>query len=127
MNPTSADLVSMQQRLARARGDLKQIRGSIETGTLADNEGDLQDEIIAYCRSKGWWVSYSRMDMKTTRPKGDPDLVIAADGGRAFWIETKSRGGKLTPEQLGVKLLMERNHQRYFVVRSMTEFLEIIQ
>ncbi len=59
--------------------------------------------------------------------KGVPDFVIFADAGRVFAIEAKTKRGKLTMEQLGWKMLLGRNGHRYAVVRSFSEFQDVVE
>ena len=91
------------------------------------DESDLQDRIVDYCRSKMWFVVFSGMHRRTSTPVGTPDFVIYADDGRVFTIETKSKTGKQTPEQLGVQLMLEKLGHKYHLVRSFDQFLEIVK
>lgn len=90
-------------------------------------ESKLQDQIENYCRNKFWPFVRCRMDKATvfTFP-GVPDFVIAADAGRVFWIETKSKSGKQTNEQRGFQMLLERNGHAYSLIRNYQGFLELI-
>ncbi len=119
MRLTEADLIAIEARLAKNRGG----RPQTSEFQAADDEGNLQEDIIAYCRSRGWWVDFSRMDKKTTRPAGAPDLLVWADGGRMFACECKRKGGKLRPEQLGVKLMLEKLGHRYMLITSLQQFI----
>jgi hypothetical protein len=96
-----------------------------QADTLA--ESDLQDRIVAYCRSKGWFVVFSGMHRRTSVPIGTPDFIIYADKGRVFTIETKSAAGKQTPEQLGVQLMLQKLGHEYHLVRSFEKFVEVIK
>lgn len=91
-------------------------------------ESVLQDEIENYCRNKYWPFVRCRMDKATvfTFP-GVPDFVIAADGGRVFWIETKSKSGKQTTDQLGFQMLLERGGHSYCLIRNFQQFLEAVK
>ncbi len=92
----------------------------------AEDESDLQTEIIAYCRGKGWYVVWQRMDKRTRTDLGTPDLIIAQDQGRTLWVECKSREGKMRPSQIGVRLMLERLGHTHIVCRSLREFVEKI-
>lgn len=91
-----------------------------------NDESHLQEGIISECRRRGWWVDYSRMDLPTTRPRGAPDLYVFASDGRFFAIECKSKNGKLTAEQLGVSLMLEKLGHKVHLIRSFREFLDLI-
>ena len=105
--------------------------GRDQSGPVAadavDNQAALHDEILAECRRRLWPVIPSRMDMASTTAKGAAGFVIAASGGRVFFIECKTRTGKLTTEQLGFKAMLERNSHRLFVVRSFNDFLNVAE
>ncbi len=92
-----------------------------------DDESELQKEIITYCTKEGWVVFYSSMVHRTTRRAGEPDLEIYADGSRHWIVECKTRTGKLSPEQLGIKMWLEKLGHTVHVVRSMAEFMELIK
>ncbi len=91
------------------------------------DESDLQYRIVDYCRSKGWFPICSGMHKRTSTPIGTPDFVIYADRGRVFTIETKSKTGKQTPEQLGIQLMLDMLGHKYYLVRSYEQFLEIVK
>ncbi|MGA2686259.1 MAG: VRR-NUC domain-containing protein [Verrucomicrobiota bacterium] len=91
------------------------------------DESDLHNQILAECRRRLWPVVHSRMDCATTTARGCPDFVIFANHSRAFLVECKSIGGKLTTEQLGWQAMLRRNGHLLFVVRSFTEFLDVAE
>jgi hypothetical protein len=103
----------------------KPVERESQAETIA--ESDLQDHIVAYCRSKGWFPVYSGMHMHTSTPVGTMDFIIYADRGRVFAIETKSKNGKQKPEQIGVQLMLERLGHKYHLVRSYEQFLEVVR
>lgn len=113
-----------QVRMAGARREDKSAPS--KKMCFVEDESDLQDRIIAYCRSKMWFVVYSGMHRRTSTPIGTPDFVIYADGGRVFTIETKSKTGKQTPEQLGVQLMLEKLGHKYHLIKSFEAFIEIV-
>lgn len=91
-------------------------------------ESELQDQIENYCRNKYWPFVRSRMDKATTFTfPGVTDFVIAADGGRVFWIETKSKSGKQTTDQIGFQMLLNRCGHVYHLCRSYGQFLDIVK
>ena len=68
------------------------------------------------------------MDRATTFTlPGVPDFVIAMDHGWVVWIEAKSRTGKQTTEQRGFEMMLTNKGHNYYVVRSMSEFLEAVR
>ena len=116
---TEADYIAMQARL----------RKSAATFTPADTgpESALHDAILAHCRARRWLCVHSRMDRPTSQGLGVPDFIILADKGRMFLVEAKSKTGKLTPEQMGFGVLCELLGHKVHLVRSLKEFLEIVQ
>jgi len=90
--------------------------------------GGIHEQIMDYCRSKGWLYVHSRTDQKSTCPCGTPDFVIAANGGVTFWIEVKRKGSKPTTEQLGKILMLQTclGHKAA-IVYSFEEFTLFMQ
>ena len=117
---STAEFLTMQARCNSGRREAVPAEG-------VENEGDLHDQILAQCRHRLWPVIHSRMDMATTTATGAPDFVIFADAGRVFAVESKTKTGKQTPQQIAWQMLMERNGHRYAIVRSMVEFLDLVK
>ena len=92
-----------------------------------EHEADLHDQILDYCRAKGWRAIHSRMDRPTTTGKGDPDFVVLADGGRFYLVECKSRTGKRTAEQHQFDHHAVKLGHTVWLVRSMAEFRNIVE
>lgn len=97
-------------------------RPEADTGT----ESDLHDKIHAECRRRGWVVVHSRMDRPTTSACGVCDFIIFQDGGNVLCVECKSRVGKLSLDQNGFIAAMRKNGHNVQVVRSYSEFLQIV-
>lgn len=83
------------------------------------NERDLHDEIIALCRSKGWFYVHSRMDRKSTTGVGVPDFCIALPNGKTVWLECKRKGGKPTTAQNAALAQLQRLGHAAYVVEDM--------
>jgi hypothetical protein len=94
-------------------------------GAPVEDEGLLHNQIITECKRRQWIAIHSRMDRAQTSNVGTPDFVIIADKGRTFFIECKSKTGKLSSEQLGMQAWASRLGHRIHVIRSMEEFYEI--
>ena len=105
--------------------------GKLITGVpkhkVCDHEGDLHNSILGYCKSMGWPVVHSRMDVPATCEVGTPDFVIAMPGPTTLWIEAKARQEKPKPKQLAWLAALRKVGHRAEVVRSMAEFLKIAQ
>lgn len=108
-------------------------QGKLVPTTAADDatpdgqEEKLCQAIIRYCDARRWICARSRPDRPTTTMPGWPDFTILADGGRLFFVECKTRTGKLSPAQLGFHGWAERLGHRVHVVRSVGEFLEVVK
>lgn len=124
MSFSNAEFLEMQARCDRSR---KVICENLEAPRGVSKESDLHDQIISFCKSKGWIYFHGSMAHKTHRCSGEPDFQILADGGRVFLIECKTKIGKLSPEQAGLKIWAERLGHTIHVVRSLEEFLEVIK
>ena len=96
------------------------------TRTPATLEKTLQREIIAECKRREWLVFYSRMDSRTTRPAGEPDLQILMGDGRFLLIECKTAKGKLSDAQLAVQANARKLGHTIYVVRSFEDFLSLV-
>lgn len=99
------------------------------------HESDLHDDIEKELKRRGWYYVHSRMDRATTQAKGVPDFIVAVPlqrgvacgHSRTLWIEAKGANGKLTPEQAGALAWLDRDGHETAIVRSLEEFLALIQ
>lgn len=91
-----------------------------------EDESKLHQQIISECRQHGWIIFHGSMAHRAMRTPGEPDFTILADKGRVFFIECKTKIGKLTREQLGLKLWAENLGHKIHTVRSLKEFLLVI-
>lgn len=87
-----------------------------------EEEWQLQEDIAAYCRAKGWICLSNPMDAPTRRMKGEPDFDIAAEGGNRIWVECKSKTGKLSKEQLEFMAWAKKLGHEVHVVANMEQF-----
>ena len=92
-----------------------------------DVESELHEEIKSFCKRKTWICFTGSMAHRAMRTLGECDFTILADGGRVFFIEAKTRIGKLTPEQQGIVIWAEKLGHKIHVVRSIQQFLEIVE
>lgn len=118
---TEAELLAYQSRRAQRSGERAMTDEDDETP-----ESKIQEQILNYCRARGWFIVRSRMDKPTTYALGTPDLIIFADRGEAFLLEVKRPGRKLRPEQAGTGIMLEMLGHRWAVVHSFAEFMEFI-
>jgi hypothetical protein len=91
-----------------------------------DREKDLHEFIFSDARHRGWIVLHGAMSERTARTPGEFDFILIADRGRTFFIECKARYGKLSPEQLAMKVHAEILGHKPAVVRSPEEYLEVV-
>lgn len=89
-------------------------------------ESDIHDDIINYCKSKGWYYVHSHTWCATTNAPGTPDFVIAADNGKTYWIECKRPGGKATTPQLAALTQLQKFGHVSAIVTSLDEFLSVV-
>lgn len=99
---------------------------SPKTVAMEGKESDLHDKIAEFCKQNGWICLHGSMAHRAMRTLGEPDFTILADSGRVFFIEAKSKTGKLRPEQLGMRLMAEKLGHTIHVVRSMDEFERVV-
>lgn len=84
-------------------------------------EADLHNEILEYCRSKGWVAIRSIFGRKSTMlPEGCSDFIIVAEN-RVRFIEVKTKS-KQTLEQQCFERQVEKLGHGYIIVHSIEEF-----
>lgn len=88
-------------------------------------ESDLHNQIIDYCKGKGWQYLHGSMAAQTHRTLGEPDFIIMASESRVKFVECKSKDGKLRPEQQAFIAHAARNGHTVYVVRSMEQFVNL--
>lgn len=89
-------------------------------------ESKLHEQIIAECRRRGWYYVHSRMDRRTTTALGVVDFIVAADGGRTFWIEAKARNKKPTREQAGAISWLTMLGHKAIIVHNLDGFIAAV-
>jgi hypothetical protein len=124
MSFSHSDYLAMQARCDRSRKTICENLG--ETKGVS-KESDLHNDIIAFCKSKGWIYFHGSMAHRAMRTRGECDFQILADRGRVFFIERKTKTGKLSSEQLGLQMWAEKLGHKIHLCRTMDEFLEIVK
>ena len=125
MNISPLELQAIESRLAKNRGEKSGVRMSHATGP-AQREAELHEQIRQDVANRGWIGLHGSMAHKTYRTVGEWDWVILADRGRLFLIEVKTTTGKLTAEQLGMKVWAEKLGHGADVVRTFEEYLTVV-
>lgn len=122
VNFSQADVINHQVRMAKNRP-------SPTRDDAPELESTLRTEIDKFCNEQWpkWLVVAARTDKKSTIPTGCHDCTIFASRGRVFCLELKSKTGKPTQEQLGWAVLMRNVGHTVHLIRSMSEFLEIVK
>lgn len=125
MSISSAEFAQMLARTSK--GKLSESSSQFQACSREVGRDSLHSQIEAYCRQKMWPYVHSRTDLRSTTIPGTPDFIIAADGGRVFWIECKTRLSKQTDEQKGFEVLLEMNGHKYHLVRSLGDFVAAVE
>lgn len=128
---TEQDLQMMQARLERKSPTGVPLKDALIDDVDADavdagEEIALHMEIIKECRRRGWLYVYSNPSRKATNQLGTPDFIILAPRADTLFIECKTRTGTLTKEQKEFKRRALAAGHKFFVVRSMKRFQEIL-
>ena len=89
-------------------------------------EDKLQNAIAAECDKRKWAYVWSRRDRPTTQRKGVPDFIIFASRGRVLQVECKTKTGKLSRDQQGWIMQVEKDGHVVHVVRSLRAFWEVV-
>ena len=90
-------------------------------------ESELHRQILEECRRRGWIALHGSMADVTRRTIGEPDFVIIADGVRTFYIEAKTKTGKLSPGQQALHAVASKLGHTIHVVRSIEEVIRIFE
>jgi hypothetical protein len=119
-----------QQQVDEYQARVWRRRNQPEADAIADavkSESDLHDQIIDFCRRRGWIYFHGSMAERTHRTLGEPDFIILASMGRVFFIECKSKNGKPSPAQQAMAAHAKNLGHWISEVRSFQQFLEIIK
>jgi hypothetical protein len=102
---------------------------TLEEVTQADvalDEYELHNQILLYCERRGWIALHGSMAHRSYRTLGEFDFVILANHGRTFFIECKTKTGKLTEEQQGLQHWARRLGHAPHVIRSYQQFMDVV-
>jgi len=94
---------------------------------MAEDEAELHREIMEELNRRGWLYFHSAMHKRTWRQYGEPDFEIFASRGRTFLIEAKTKRGKPSKDQLEKAAMARSLGHRWEWVRSLQQFMEVIQ
>ena len=118
-------MISQADYLAMlARTQPRSLIGS--PGPTAVRERELHDQVLGECRVRGWICFHGSMAHSTHRTIGEPDFIILRDQGRVILVESKRPGGKLTPEQLALKIWAETLGHKVATIYSFQDFLDLL-
>lgn len=93
----------------------------------ARQECQLQEQVAAYLRLRGVrWFYRARMDRRTTAPVGTPDFLFVCRG-KAYALEVKVPGGRVSDEQTETLLMMRADGWCAEVVRSIADVKKILE
>lgn len=100
-----------------------------ECQALADRraETELQKDMRNELNLRNLFFVSSRMDKKTSLPKGMPDFFITLPGGRGLAVEAKVAGGELSEDQRKVfSRYWEQTKQVVHIVWNFGQFVELL-
>lgn len=58
---------------------------------------------------------------------GTPDLLAVWPKGDVWWLEIKSEGKELRPDQVKMKNELEKRKQKHFVITSVYDLIEMLR
>jgi hypothetical protein len=119
---SEANYLAMKARLEKGK-TLCQVFAAEESGL----EKKLHERILEFCKENRWLFIHSRMDAPATVALGVPDFILLAPQGRVFLIECKTLTGKLSIAQMAFGIMAEQLGHRVHLIRSYTQFLELIK
>lgn len=112
-----------QQMLARTAQNSGRLPVSEDS---VSDESTLHSEIIQLCKNRGWIYFHGSMAHRAMRTIGEPDFTILADKGRVFFFEAKSKSGKLSSQQLALKVWAEKLGHTIHTISTFRQFIQII-
>ena len=103
---------------------------------MKHEESRLQTAAVQYCRVKGYHTIKGNYEGKIDArsgvrekamgyEKGTPDLVVLTPDD-IFFVEFKTTTGRQTPEQKEMQKWYEKTGRKYFVCRTINEFINYI-
>ena len=94
-------------------------------------ETEIQKEIVAYLKDANCLVYRMNAGSYTNKiktvPKGTPDLLVITQYGFTFWIEVKTKTGKVTIIQGNMHSRLRSYGQRIIVARSVEDVQKYIK
>lgn len=118
-----------QLRAYEARQAPKHRQPVSEDAVPAGQEASLQNQIMAWCDAQWprWKYLCPRFDRKSTLQVGAHDITVFGPFPKCLLVECKTATGKLTAPQQSWAAEMRMLGWTVHVVRSMTEFLELVK
>lgn len=98
----------------------------VRSYAAAEDESELRERVRKDIAMRGWAVFCGTTAARTGRTVGECDLTLAASNGRVFFIELKTRTGKLSVSQQAVHAHLLKLGHKPLVIRSIEEFIEAV-
>lgn len=100
--------------------------GGVKCGVPSGEEIDhLHNPIIEWCRTNRVPYVHARPDKESTIGEGVCDFILPYQG-KVFFVECKTREGKLSPAQLAFKVMLEMQGHELRVIRDMDAFYKLM-
>lgn len=97
---------------------------------MKHEESRLQTAAVQYCRLKGYRTIKGNYEDKIDARSGAREKAMGYERGTpedTFFVEFKSGKGRQTPEQKEMQKWYEQTGRKYFVCRSINEFVNILK
>lgn len=85
-------------------------------------EKNLQQKVLQICKQRD--ILALKLDSSSSR--GWPDLVVIMPTGEQFYVELKTKTGKLSKLQEHMHKQITKNKGLVYVIRSIEEFTKLI-
>lgn len=86
----------------------------------------MQAAEVAGCEVIRLNAGRGRYNQHLAKP-GTPDLLLVAPDGRTLWVEVKTKGGKLSEDQVVMHMALTARKQHVIVARDVEDVMEVLR
>jgi len=84
-------------------------------------------KVIQSCRNYLDKLGYMMINLVEVKPAGIPDMVTISPSGQIYWLEFKTKSGRLSKIQEYQISKLKEYKQSVYVIRSLDDLKEVIE